>query len=166
MNSGKQSGTVLWFKTDKGFGFITPSDGGKDVFVHQSAIQAEGFRSLGEGMEVEFEVAQGDNGKLSAKNVTGPGGVKIIAPKRDGDGESKPEQRERNGSRERGSFKGPRKESMPFGDTQTMTSTQGQGQGHAQDCGGSGGWGSTSTNATLPTTVPSTNASAFGSWGK
>ena len=166
MNSGKQSGKVLWFKTDKGFGFITPSDGGKDVFVHQSAIQAEGFRSLGEGMEVEFEVAQGDNGKLSAKNVTGPGGVKIIAPKRDGDGESKPEQRERNGSRERGGFKGPRKDSMPFGDTQTMTSTQ--GQGHAQDCGGSGsgsgGWGS--ANATLPTTVPSTNASAFGSWGK
>jgi len=101
---------------------------------------------------------QGDNGKLSAKNVTGPGGVKIIAPKRDDDGESKPEQRERNGSRERGGFKGPRKESMPFGDTQTPT------QGHAQDCGGSGGWGS--TNATLPTTVPSTNASAFGSWGK
>ena len=157
MNSGKQNGKVLWFN-DKGFGFITPSDGGKDVFVHQSAIQAEGFRSLGEGMEVEFEVAQGDNGKLSAKNVTGPGGVKIIAPKRDGDGESKPEQRERNGSRERGGFKGPRKESMPFGDTQTST------QGHAQDCGGSGGWGS--TNATLPTTVPSTNASAFGSWGK
>ena len=156
MNSGKQSGKVLWFKTDKGFGFITPSDGGKDVFVHQSAIQAEGFRSLGEGTEVEFEVVQGDNGKLSAKNVTGPGGVKIIAPKRDG--ESKPEQRERNGSRERGGFKGPRKESMPFGDTQTPT------QGHAQDCGGSGGWGS--TNATLPTTVPSTNASAFGSWGK
>ena len=162
MNSGKQSGKVLWFN-EKGFGFITPSDGGKDVFVHQSAIQAEGFRSLGEGMEVEFEVVQGDNGKLSAKNVTGPGGVKIIAPKRDGDGESKPEQRERNGSRERGGFKGPRKESMPFADTQTMTSTQ--GQGHAQDCGGSGsgGWGS--ANATLPTTVPSTNASAFGSWG-
>ena len=156
MNSGKQSGKVLWFKTDKGFGFITPSDGGKDVFVHQSAIQAEGFRSLGEGMEVEFEVVQGDNGKLSAKNVTGPGGVKIIAPKRDG--ESKPEQRERNGSRERGGFKGPRKESMPFGDTQTST------QGHPQVCGGSGGWGS--TNATVPTTVPSTNASAFGSWGK
>ena len=155
MNSGKQSGKVLWFN-DKGFGFITPSDGGKDVFVHQSAIQAEGFRSLGEGMEVEFEVAQGDNGKLSAKNVTGPGGVKIIAPKRDG--ESKPEQRERNGSRERGGFKGPRKESMPFGDTQTST------QGHPQVCGGSGGWGS--TNATVPTTVPSTNASAFGSWGK
>jgi cold shock CspA family protein len=157
MNSGKQSGKVLWFN-EKGFGFITPSDGGKDVFVHQSAIQAEGYRKLGEGMEVEFEVVQGDNGKLSAKNVTGPGGVKIIAPKRDGDGESKPEQRERNGSRERGGFKGPRKESMPFGDTQTST------QGHAQDCGGSGGWGS--TNATLPTTVPSTNASAFGSWGK
>ena len=128
------------------------------MFVHQSAIQAEGFRSLGEGMEVEFEVAQGDNGKLSAKNVTGPGGVKIIAPKRDDDGESKPEQRERNGSRERGGFKGPRKESMPFGDTQTST------QGHPQVCGGSGGWGS--TNATVPTTVPSTNASAFGSWGK
>ena len=138
MNSGKQSGKVLWFN-EKGFGFITPSDGGKDVFVHQSAIQAEGFRSLGEGMEVEFEVVQGDNGKLSAKNVTGPGGVKIIAPKRDGDGESKPEQRERNGSRERGGFKGPRKESMPFADTQTMRSTQ--GQGHAQDCGGSGSGG-------------------------
>jgi CspA family cold shock protein len=60
-------GTVKWFSDDKGFGFIT-REAGDDVFVHHSAIQAEGYRSLAEGQEVEFEVQQGPKG-LQAANV-------------------------------------------------------------------------------------------------
>jgi CspA family cold shock protein len=61
-------GTVKWFNDQKGFGFITPEDGGKDCFVHHSAIQAQGFRSLAEGDRVEFEIAQGPKGP-AAENV-------------------------------------------------------------------------------------------------
>jgi cold shock protein len=61
-------GTVKWFNDQKGFGFITPEDGGKDCFVHHSAIQAEGFRSLAEGDRVEFTVTQGTKGP-AAENV-------------------------------------------------------------------------------------------------
>ena len=61
-------GVVKWFNNDKGYGFITPDDGNKDVFVHFSSIQGEGHRSLNEGQAVEFEVAQGKKG-LEAKDV-------------------------------------------------------------------------------------------------
>ena len=63
------TGTVKWFNESKGFGFITPSDGSKDVFVHFSAIQAAGFKSLAEGQEVSFEVENGPKGPQAA-NVT------------------------------------------------------------------------------------------------
>ena len=62
------TGTVKWFSDDKGFGFITPSDGSKDVFVHHNNIQGSGFKSLAEGQEVSFEVEQGPKGP-SATNV-------------------------------------------------------------------------------------------------
>jgi CspA family cold shock protein len=62
------TGTVKWFNDTKGFGFITQDGGGEDVFCHQSAVQATGFRSLTEGQKVEFEVKQGPKG-LQAANV-------------------------------------------------------------------------------------------------
>jgi CspA family cold shock protein len=61
-------GTVKWFNDGKGFGFITPDGGGKDVFVHHTAISASGFRSLSEGDRVEFETEQGQKGP-QATNV-------------------------------------------------------------------------------------------------
>jgi len=60
------TGTVKWFNSDKGFGFIAPDDNGKDLFAHFSAIAASGFRSLEENQRVEFDVAQGDRGPQAA----------------------------------------------------------------------------------------------------
>ena len=62
-------GTVKWFNDSKGFGFITPEDGSKDCFVHHTAIQGEGFKTLREGEQVQFEVVQGQKGP-AAENVT------------------------------------------------------------------------------------------------
>ena len=59
-------GTVKWFNSSKGYGFITPDDGSKDVFVHHTAIQSQGFRTLQEGDAVEFEVQQGQKGPAAA----------------------------------------------------------------------------------------------------
>ncbi|ELM3723327.1 cold-shock protein [Edwardsiella piscicida] len=66
--SNKMTGSVKWFNADKGFGFISPADGSKDVFVHFSAIQSNEFRTLDEGQQVEFSVENGPKGP-SAVNV-------------------------------------------------------------------------------------------------
>ena len=61
------TGTVKWFNESKGFGFITPADGSKDVFVHFSAITGDGFRTLTEGQQVTFEVEEGPKGLQATK---------------------------------------------------------------------------------------------------
>ena len=68
MSGERLTGTVKWFNPSKGYGFIEPDEGGKDVFVHYSAIGGEGFRTLEEGLTVEFDVTQGNKG-LQAENV-------------------------------------------------------------------------------------------------
>lgn len=62
-----QTGVVKWFNESKGFGFITPSDGGDDLFAHFSEIQGEGFKTLAENQQVEFEVTQGQKGMQASK---------------------------------------------------------------------------------------------------
>ncbi len=63
------TGTVKWFNDSKGYGFITPSDGSADVFVHHTAIQAQGFKSLKEGQKVTFDITSGQKGPAAANVV-------------------------------------------------------------------------------------------------
>jgi CspA family cold shock protein len=60
-------GTVKWFNSEKGYGFITPDDGSKDLFVHFSGIEGDGYKSLNEGQKVEFEATQGQKGPQASK---------------------------------------------------------------------------------------------------
>ena len=64
------TGTVKWFNPTKGFGFIEPEDGSKDVFVHISVVERAGLSSLGEGQKVSYELQTGQNGKSSAENLS------------------------------------------------------------------------------------------------
>ncbi|WP_149540930.1 cold shock protein CspG [Escherichia albertii] len=68
--SNKMTGLVKWFNADKGFGFISPSDGGKGVFVHFTAIQSNEFRTLNENQKVEFSIEQGPRGPAAVNVVT------------------------------------------------------------------------------------------------
>lgn len=63
------TGTVKWFNPVKGYGFVTPEDGSKDVFVHVSAVERAGLPGLNEGQQVEYELERGQNGKTSAGNL-------------------------------------------------------------------------------------------------
>ncbi|KAG6410903.1 hypothetical protein SASPL_128976 [Salvia splendens] len=69
MSDGEvKKGSVKWFNDQKGFGFITPDDGSEDLFVHQSSIKSDGFRSLGDGEVVEYTVEYGSDGRAKAAN--------------------------------------------------------------------------------------------------
>ncbi len=63
------TGTVKWFNADKGFGFITPEDGGKDLFVHHSEVKTDGYATLDEGQKVEYEVGEGKKGPCATNVV-------------------------------------------------------------------------------------------------
>lgn len=65
------TGTVKWFNESKGYGFIAPADGGADVFVHFSAIEGDGFRTLAEGQSVTYDVEQGPKGLQASKVIAG-----------------------------------------------------------------------------------------------
>ncbi len=65
----RKTGVVKWFNGEKGYGFATPDDGSKDVFVHYTAIQADGFRNLNEGDRIEFDVEAGEKGPKAANVV-------------------------------------------------------------------------------------------------
>jgi cold shock CspA family protein len=84
--SERKTGSVKWFNSTKGFGFITQEDGGEDLFVHQSVIKADGYRSLNDGEAVEYVVVHGDDGRTKADEVTAPGGANLPGGPRPSDG--------------------------------------------------------------------------------
>ncbi|OIW08851.1 hypothetical protein TanjilG_16432 [Lupinus angustifolius] len=86
MGSERVTGKVKWFNDTKGFGFITPDDGGDDLFVHQSQLKSDGFRSLAEGESVEFQIEADSDGRTKAVDVTGPDGANVQGSRRGGSG--------------------------------------------------------------------------------
>ncbi|KAG4215251.1 hypothetical protein ERO13_A01G165500v2 [Gossypium hirsutum] len=85
MGENRMTGKVKWFDDQKGYGFISPDDGGDDLFVHQSSIRSEGFRSLADGEEVEY-VVESSEGRPKAVEVTGPNGNPVRGSSRSGRG--------------------------------------------------------------------------------
>ncbi|CAN6563342.1 unnamed protein product [Malus baccata var. baccata] len=88
MAEERSTGKVRWFNDVKGYGFITPDAGGEDLFVHQSSIRSDGFRTVAEGESVEFLIDFGDDGKTKAIDVTGPDGAPLIGNKKESFGHS------------------------------------------------------------------------------
>ncbi|XP_024994419.1 glycine-rich protein 2 isoform X3 [Cynara cardunculus var. scolymus] len=86
VDGARKAGTVKWFNDVKGFGFITPDDGGEELFVHQSSIRADGFRSLGDGETVEYVIENGSDGRTKAADVTGPNEAPVQGSTRGGGG--------------------------------------------------------------------------------
>ncbi|RHN61504.1 putative transcription factor CSD family [Medicago truncatula] len=86
MSGSKLTGKVKWFNDQKGFGFITPDDGSEELFVHQSQIQTDGFRSLAEGESVEYQIESDNDGRSKAVSVTGPDGASVQGSRRGGGG--------------------------------------------------------------------------------
>uniref|UniRef100_A0A0K6S9Z3 CSD domain-containing protein n=1 Tax=Chromera velia CCMP2878 TaxID=1169474 RepID=A0A0K6S9Z3_9ALVE len=81
--AARQTGTCKWFNSTKGYGFISPTNGGEDLFVHQSVIHAQGYRSLREGEQLEFDIeTDPSTGKQKAVSVTGPGGSYVQGQER------------------------------------------------------------------------------------
>lgn len=74
----KKTGSCKWFDASKGYGFITDSSGSDDLFVHHSAIAGEGFKTIGEGEALEFDVVTDENGRRKAINVTGKSAAPLI----------------------------------------------------------------------------------------
>mmetsp|Transcript_9735 Transcript_9735/g.16103 ORF Transcript_9735/g.16103 Transcript_9735/m.16103 type:complete len:253 (+) Transcript_9735:92-850(+) len=108
----KVLGSVKWFSNKKGYGFITPAEGSpisEDIFVHQSSITSEGYRTLDEGWEVEFEIGHDDDGKVKAVSVTAPGGGPCTGPRR-----SRNNRRRETGEHAPRTVKGPQKPRDPF----------------------------------------------------
>ncbi|XP_076927179.1 glycine-rich protein 2-like [Bidens hawaiensis] len=87
VDGARKSGTVKWFNDTKGFGFITPEDGGEELFVHQSSIRTDGFRSLGDGESVEYLIETGSDGRTKAADVTGPNEAPVQGSTRGGGGD-------------------------------------------------------------------------------
>lgn len=77
IDSAKKTGKVKWFNTQRGFGFIAPHEGGEDLFVHQTSIISDGYRSLADGEDVEFVVEEDAEGRSKALEVTGPNGTPV-----------------------------------------------------------------------------------------
>jgi len=123
-----ETGVCKWFNTKKGFGFITPDQGGDDLFVHQTAIHAQGFRSLDEGEKVEFvREMNAEKGKPKAINVTGPQGAHVKGAPREPQGQ---------GYNDRGNYNNQGQGRQSYGNNQGYgQQQQGYGQQRQQGYG-------------------------------
>ncbi|MBA0557118.1 hypothetical protein Goshw_024919 [Gossypium schwendimanii] len=140
MAESRLAGTVKWFNDQKGFGFITPTDGGDDVFVHQSSIRSDGFRSLADGEEVEF-VIESSEGRSKAVDVTGPNGEPVRGSSRSGRGGAGGGGGYRGGGREGGYGGGGCFKCGEVGHLARDCGQGGSGGGGGRYGGGGGGYG-------------------------